>query len=266
MDKVLNPEIDYKASRVISSSLVFGNIKNRPNYGKVYYRTNEELLYPYSDIDFYEKDVLSVLSSGDHVFTARYLEAEKVDTFDINVLTLYYFYLRLWSIKYNYELFPDILHENHKWLRELLVRVRPKNEREMIIKNFYEKHMNDNTNFRYMFHEPTSQVTGKTTYKDASELQHYVDDEFDFYNIDIFNENNISNDYDIILLSNVLEWSHSDARKRQAIENLSKLTRKDGMVICSRLFSKTDLEKEKEMFDPYFEQENLGKTYVYHRK
>ena len=41
------------------------------------------------------KEVLSVLASSDHVLTARYLEAKKVDAFDNNRFTLYYFYLRI---------------------------------------------------------------------------------------------------------------------------------------------------------------------------
>ena len=69
---------DYLVSRIIS----FG--KEIPGYGRVYYRTNEDLDTIYRDLDFHKKKVLSVLASGDQVFTARYLGAEQVDSFDKN--------------------------------------------------------------------------------------------------------------------------------------------------------------------------------------
>lgn len=266
MEQTLSPKADFLVSRIIGSSPLFGKVQGYPNYGKIYYKTNEDLLFPYEEIDFYEKDVLSVLSSGDHVFTARFLEAEKVDAFDINVLTLYYFYLRLWSIQYKKELFPKILNEDFKWLESLLKIVEPQTERENIVLSFYKKHMEGRTNFKNLFFDPGYQTRGRTSYNDVTELLNYTDTNLNFYNVDFFQKTSIKNDYDIILLSNVLEWSHSEERLKQAVLNLAALTRKDGLVICSRLFPSTDLEQEKEFFAPYFEQENLGKTYIYHRK
>ena len=108
---------DYLVSRIIS----FG--KEIPGYGKVYYRTNEDLETIYKDLDLHKKKVLSVLASSDQVFTANYLGAEQVDSFDKNRLTLYYYYLRKWSIKYRRELHPKVLKGN-KWLKNLLELVK----------------------------------------------------------------------------------------------------------------------------------------------
>ena len=58
---------DYLVSRILS----FG--KEVPGYGRVYYRTNEDLVDMYRDIDFEGKKVHSVLASSDQVFTSRFL-------------------------------------------------------------------------------------------------------------------------------------------------------------------------------------------------
>ena len=100
---------DYLASRVIS----FDKSTEDNEYGKIYYKCNEDLLNGCLDIDFAEKDVLSVVGSGDQILTARFLDAKRVDAFDKNRLTIYYFYLRLWSIKYENTLYPDILEDNN---------------------------------------------------------------------------------------------------------------------------------------------------------
>ena len=94
---------DYLVSRVIS----FG--KEIPGYGRVYYRTNEDLDTIYRDLDFHKKKVLSVLASSDQVFTARYLGAEQVDSFDKNRLTIYYYYLRKYDV-YDFLLYHVNIH------------------------------------------------------------------------------------------------------------------------------------------------------------
>jgi hypothetical protein len=114
---------DYLVSRILS----FG--KEVPGYGRVYYRTNEDLDTIYRDLDFYKKKVLSVLASSDQVFTARYLGASQVDSFDKNRLTIYYYYLRKWSIKYRNQLHPKVLKGNN-WLKKLLEVVKPTCEEE----------------------------------------------------------------------------------------------------------------------------------------
>ena len=136
---------DYLASRVICED------KKVNGYDKVFYKTNEDLLDIYLDIDFYNKDVLSVQASGDQVLTARFLDAKNVDSFDINRLTLYYFYLRLWSIKYRDKLYPEVEGGN-KWIRKLVIEVEPNSEMEKKALDFYKMHLKKNTNIENMFY------------------------------------------------------------------------------------------------------------------
>ena len=61
--------------------------------------TNENISGYYSNIDFKDKDVLTVTSSGDHALNAFLMGARNIDTFDINPLAKYYSELKIASIK-----------------------------------------------------------------------------------------------------------------------------------------------------------------------
>ncbi len=65
----------------------------------VYPFTNEDIKGYLDNFDFEGKDVLSVLASSDQVFDIFLRGANKIDTFDINPLTKYYFYLKKAGIK-----------------------------------------------------------------------------------------------------------------------------------------------------------------------
>jgi len=70
---------------------------------QIYKNTNERLKDIYEQFDFSQKDVFSVLSSSDQVFSAYYFGANNVDTFDNNWTTYYYFYLKKWYLMYYHE-------------------------------------------------------------------------------------------------------------------------------------------------------------------
>lgn len=267
--KSIHPEIDYLFSKLVIINSIFQTVPNFIDYGKVFYKTNEDLLRPYTDIDFYEKDVLSVLSSGDHVITARYLESEKVEAFDKNKLTLYYFYLRLWTIKYRDELYPNIFKDpNREWIKKLLAEVIPETKMEQIALDFFKKHIEENTCFAELFVNSRNQPIGRTIYRDTSDLKKFISPELIFHNYNMFEPIQSEKKYDIILFSNILEWAQNDTKcLRQAAENLANLSKKDTMVLCSRLRYKVDyLREEKEIFHDYFEQEIMGSSYVYRKK
>ena len=255
---------DYLASRVIS----FNKTLESPEYGKIFYECNEDLVDTLKEIEFKEKEVLSVLASSDQVFTARYLKAKKVDAFDKNRLTLYYYYLRLWTIKYRNELYPKVLN-NSNWLKILLKEVKPETEMEQRAYHFFQKHIEDKTVLRNLFYDTDMQPIGRTLYQNAKDLKDCLDSKIDFYSFDLFEESKLPKKYDIILISNILEWSRNDQNKLQtAASNLNNLVKKDGIVACSSLIfrKKEQLEKEKEIFSPYFEQEKKEYSYVYHKK
>ena len=255
---------DYLVSRILS----FG--KEVPGYGRVYYRTNEDLDIIYRDLDFHKKKVLSVLASSDQVFTARYLGAETVDSFDKNRLTIYYYYLRKWSIKYREQLFPQVLGKNNNWLKKLLSCVKAESVEEEKALEFFKKHVKEGTAFYNMFYEDHLDDTkGRTLYSSASLLKPTIDKEMKFVDFDIFGENKVDDTYDIVLISNILEWARGDKEKFTiARDNLNKLLNRDGLVVCSSLINRSEstILSERRIFDENFTCREYSEGYVYHKK
>ena len=254
---------DYLVSRVmVQGKMVEG-------YRPVYYQTNEDLVDPILDIDFFHKDVFSVLASSDQVFTARYLEAKTVDAFDFDSLTLHYFYLRLWTLKYRHELYPDILSGRRVWLTSLLKLVKPSNKHEMDALNFFKLHARERSDLSKLFYDDSLQPIGRTLFTKAEELQDCLSPDLVFYHLDMFKEFDIKKVYDIVLLSNVLEWARGDKKRLEiAKNNLSRLLNKDGIVLCSNLIHNDpkQFKEEREIFEDTFEFEKKGKSYTYTKK
>ena len=254
---------DYLSSRIISQN------KSVNGYGKIYYQVNEDLIDSCLSADFRNKNVLSVLSSGDHVLTSRFLDANNVDAFDINRLTLYYFYLRIWTIKYRRVLYPQILNGNTKWLASLLSQVVPSNEFEKKALFFFKEHLKNGTKLDNLFFDVDMQPQGRTIYTQPEELDDCLNPELSFYQLDLFKKIQLQDTYDIVLISNILEWARNDERKlRIAAENLSRLLSPNGTVICSRIINKSDDEfaKEKAIFCDLFHCESTEQSYIYIRK
>ena len=255
---------DYLVSRI----LAYG--KEVPGYGRVYYRTNEDLDTIYRDLDFHKKKVLSVLASSDQVFTARYLGAEQVDSFDKNRLTIYYYYLRKWAIKYRSQLFPRVLGKCGNWLKTLVEVVKPESEEEAKALEFYKRHVKENTKFYNMFYEDhLDDEKGKTIYRVASELKPTIDMPMQFVDFDMFGENKIEDTYDIVLASNILEWARGDKGKFTiARENLKKILNPGGQVVCSSLINRSEstVLSERRIFDEAFTCTEYTGGYVYNKK
>ena len=254
---------DYLVTRCMSQGKVVDG------YHSIYYKTNEDIIDAYLDIDFYGKDVLSVLASSDHVLTSDFLDAKKTDAFDINRLTFYYYYLRIWTIEYMNELYPRVLDEDCNWLKLLLSKVTPRNEQEQIAYNFFKQHALLETDFTSFFNDLYKESDGHTLYTKAEEIKDVINPELTFYNINLFDRVDLDNTYDIVLLSNILDLASNDKNKLiQARDNLQRLVRKDGHIICSRLFPITKEERklEKEIFSDYFDFEQKEKGYVYIKK
>lgn len=253
---------DYLVSRMIT----FG--KNVDGYGKAFYQTNEDLIDQYLDVDFKDKKVMSVLASGDQVFTSRYLEAKTTDAFDFNRLSIYYFYLRLWSIQYRKELYPKILEGDNKWLISLLKMVKPRNEQEQKALKFFKLHIKEDSEIDKLFYDVYAQPEGRTLFTKPEELSDCLSPELMFYQLDLFKEFYLSTTYDIALISNILEWARNDHKKMKiAHENLSRLMNKDGVVICSRIIYRSPQEEQQErsIFED-FDYEKTQSGYMYIKK
>ena len=251
-------DIDFIASKSVAKGNTY------PNHRKVYYRSNEDLINTFLDVDFKDKEVLSVLSSGDHVLTSRFLDAKRVDAFDINRLTLYYFYLRLWSIKYRDELYPKVY--SNKWMNELLYEVKAETPQEKMAVFFYKKHLANKTPLDLLFHDVYSEQEGNTLYTKAEELKDVASPVIDYGTVDLYSETNIPRTYDIVLISNILDWGRNDKEKLiMARNNLLKLLKDGGACIASKIVNYSQ-SKEKEILKESFDIEETKYGLIYRKR
>ena len=61
--------------------------------------TNENIGAYFSKLDFKDKSVLTVTSSGDHIINSILMGAKEVDAFDVNPLAKHYSELKIAAIK-----------------------------------------------------------------------------------------------------------------------------------------------------------------------
>lgn len=256
---------DYLVSRIIS----FDKIIDDSNYSKIYFRTNEDLDYISSNIDFMDKDVLTVLSSSDQVFMANYMGARSVDSFDKNRLSLYYYYLRKWTINYKDNIYPfELLDNNYNWFNSLLSNVRPTSNEEKQALTFWKKHIKEETDLSKLFYSDDIIGNNSMTIKELKSVSNL---KINFKNIDLFNKINNDKKYDIIMISNIIEWARGDKDKLITIrDNLNKLLNDDGIVVHTRLLNRPDsiIINEDKLFESSFSCPKYEKkpAYCYKKK
>lgn len=254
---------DYLASRVICDG------KRLDGYTKVYFQTNEDLVHSYQNIDFQDKKVLSVLASSDQVFMARSLGAREVDSFDKNPLSLYYYYLRSWTITYMNQVYPTkILDNDYHFLLELLKQVKPNSEEEREVLLFWREHLRNRTDLSKLFFEDNRE--GKISFSNTDDLLSVAEGDMKFQGLNFFYPIDYYDSYDIILFSNIIEWARGSDDKIICIrDNLDKLLGNNGIVLCSGLINRypEKIEREREIFDSNFQFIDYGnKEYVYQKR
>ena len=231
---------DYLASRVIMDGKIIAG------YDKVYYQINEDINDVLLGEDFTDKDVLSVLASADQYFMFKALDAKKVDSFDFNRLTMYYYFLRKWSIKYNNDVYPDIFYDDF-YVENLLEKVEVSSDLEKKALDFFKRHVSNRSDFSKLFYDVDAQPYGNTLFQNVRQLKKIVDSDFTFYNMDLFRNNRdlITKKYDYLYISNILDWAREDSSKITiAKDNLLSLLKDNGKVICSRLVNRSKSKRE----------------------
>ncbi len=210
-------------------------------------------------IDFKNKIVLSILSSGDQYLISLLFGAKQVDVFDINPNTWPLFVLKLTAIKeLTYEEFYTYVIKKELYDTNTYNRLRnkiPYTEKDFLDNNF--------SNLPEMvFHLEDSVYEGGPKFNDGSRIPHYDKDTYyrlqsilrsiplpRFYcgDIDYLHEK-IEGHYDIMLASNIYDiWRDNEAEKtpKLYIELLKKYDIDTIQMYYYRYYSRFSLEFEK---------------------
>ena len=227
-------------------------------FDKIYFASNENIRGICSNFDFNDKKVLSVLSSGDQAFHLYNNGAKSIDLFDINDFCLYYYYLRIWIIKYRGEFYPPLLIDNN-YIRDVLELV-DYSERNSSAYLFWKYFVD------YYIYEPNviqSMLKEEPfLYNEIYDVSNIVDalnnDTINFYNFDIAGDDILNKKYDVVYISNIPHWCRSDLDKLS--DNLFNLINDDGVIIGANLRRSAEFI-ERDTFDKKFVFSDLPSAY-----
>ncbi len=202
----------------------------------IYMRTNENLIDLFRFYPVKNKDVLTVLASSDQLLFSYYYGAKSIDAFDKVYLTLAYYYLRKWVILYQNSLYPSIsfFNEGDKNLYYLICSIQPTNtdERDAIIfwKSYLE--LNDYKTDKYLFY--LSFFPQNNPFK-CDDVKDVFQKKLHFTCANFFHDFPSSKKYDVIILSNLLEYANNSQQLIVAMNNIESLLNDDGIAVCSCL-------------------------------
>lgn len=237
---------------------------------KIYFSSNECLENLFHNFSVEGKDVLCVAGSGDQAFQCLSRGASSVDLFDLNKLSKYYFYLRLWGIKYFDSCYPNLndLFESHNWIKKMVSNIdcsELSNEEEREAFYFWAFYVTkqDLPLFnRYLFN-----LSSNPYVNDISDLSG-LKKTFDGKNISFIHEDicgdkvDLSKKYDLVIMSNILEYCNGDKLVlKRTRDNLNSILNDNGTVICSRIIhNDQDISSivESDVFSDMFDKEEFS--------
>lgn len=259
----------YDALELAQYALQLSSTKKIDSSIKIYERTNEDLKQLFSIYDVCDKDVLTVLSSSDQLFSCYYNHAHSIDTFDKSYLTLYYYYLRKWLIIYRNKMYPSyhFFYDGDDDLYELVCSVTPNNHDEADAKIFWMNYLKNHYKMadKYLFHI-SSYTQPKPFDNHLNSIKSLFDTSLHFTCLDMFQKNiQFHKKYDVLVLSNMLEYSKDKDELLNARDNIESLLNEDGIAICTFMIhhrnSKTFLNETDILTSHYLELEKQEHTY-----
>ncbi len=226
------------------------------NHSKIYAFSNENLNGCFDNFDFNNKKCLTVLGSSDQALDMYLRGASEITTFDINILTKYFFYLKKAALlsnltkeeyirffypngtpysydndsEYYYEIFSKIItnlsDENLIFWNNLFDSYPP----PYISRNLFYADMDSRkiieTNIKYL--------NGDNYYELRDKIKNM---KVNFINTDVLDlPKKISDKYDFIYLSNIMEYFNSITEYKKLIFKLGNNLNIDGNIIVCYFF------------------------------
>ena len=237
---------------------------NTYKYNKIYLFTNENISAMTKELSLYGTDVLTVCSSGDHIFNFLLEGVSNIETFDINILAEYIFYLKKAAIEVlSYEEFLDFFFPKNIINKNVLskdvynkIKINIQDER---IKDFWDYLLSNFDNkkvYKNLFTEsPLNKKTIISYNKYLSSESNYNllkailrnTPKINFYNIDILSETPpLKRKIDFLYLSNILGAIYYNNNKyylehlKKIILNLSNIIKEGGNIGLCYLYCYLD--------------------------
>ena len=256
------------------------------NHWHIWGNTNEELDDMFRDINVSDKSVLTVMSSSDYLIMSHLFGAKSVECFDINPLTLRFFYLRKWLIQNGkLEYGADLDCKNTIDIVNSVSSFSSKYEKES---NIFWKEIMKGFNWRNWRSNHLITAEGVSSccviYREMrDEMKKIVSSDPVFYNVSLSEESGLGIDkkYDYVFISNILDKDNRSPERLEIIKrNLLNILKSDGSVVCTHFPGRhrerilETLTPERKVFDKEFdfhmfedsglEEGNI--TYMYTRK
>lgn len=234
---------------------------NEATHNRIYFGANEDLKKIFSNFQLCDKDVLSVVGSGDQAFHLYNLGVSKLNLFDINVLSYYYFYLRMWVIKYMGSYYPEF-NFNKKYVLDILKHVSPISEEEKYIYDYWLRYSNellDLYSSDRLFIGDDKDLISSNDISDTSEIIRRIEiSSFSFYRANIATNDEIEGKYDFIYISNIPDYVNTMDGVVLFRDNLYKLLKDDGIVCCSSVIKGKEISLVQEVvFEELFDYSSL---------
>lgn len=232
----------------------------------IYLKSNEYLEGLFKCFSVKDKKVLTVLGSSDQAFCSYYNGANSVDTFDRNRLAKHYYYLRKWLLIYEKKLYPEI-EEDTDWIKDLLRLVKCNSLDETLSYKYWDTFASQKERFSRVKLFWRSSEFDNSGIEDISLLIDIIKDkELTFKCQDICKDIDKSSKYNVVIISNVLDYVSSDrALLIKCRDNLDDILENDGVIIGTRLMLErypsaieSEVFNSKFVYRPFFADTDMG--------
>ena len=239
----------------VAQLLIEGSITNHLDvnfhkFSAVYRQTNEPLSQYLVDIDVLDKDVLTVVGSGDFLLSLINKGAKNISTFDISIFTKYYQELKVAAMQtLSYEEFLEFFYGNNCFDEELYGRISNylnKESRDFWDSLFDHYEPKDIENSPMFIRQNVTINNGINSTPYLANEQEYLKTKarlskisFSFHNLDVLElPYTLKRNFDAILLSNtgdcIKEMGQSlDARLNYLRHKTGRLLNANGFIIST---------------------------------
>lgn len=214
---------------------------------KVYPMTTENIKQTYENFDLKDKKILTVASSGDHILCAALQGAGQIDSFDINVLAKYYYYLKKAIIEtYDFKDFKDILLYNiipigkieKSWYDEFKTNI-PNQYREFW-DNIIEYSINENLPLDALFfatpnYFPLVNYLKEENFEKLKEILPNIPVNFIQSDL-VYLDKKLDDEYDYMFLSNIADYIGIDKAKKIAETKLMGHLKEGGQIAYAYMY------------------------------